>query len=503
MRFIPRDDLEGWRRELLEAAERASRTAHCEYSKFPVGAALKIRTPEGEERVVLGNNYELATYRSICAERHALHRAYADHSVEGPNGLIRPEVTAVAVYCEVATGPQQPCGVCRQALHEVNPEIEVIGASGPDGGSHDTRVTLTNVRSLLPHGFDASSLEVADEEAAGEEAAGEEADSESSKGARIVDPEGLEEYIVHLPKPSELAADAASRAALLEGVQHLIVVGSPRRARRIAELAHQRYGARHDAAGSCYCDLTVPGRDESSREYVIYGVELPNTKLAVASHGIGKAGVEIVLSELPALIALIQGAAPELRGVLRCGTRGTLSRAAPGAIALSTRCHDERLAPIDPSPYWLDRLRAVASERGMTRLGGSDVDSHGDWSKPSSVLAEGPGISTSFFWHGQSRPVYRVHEHRLTNQQREFERRQRAGQLSRWVAAGVKWIEMEDFTVLRVAEMCGIPAASLGAVLAQRQQADGTFQLDYSKRALAESELIPSELALEAILSER
>ncbi len=489
MRIIQRDDLTGWRRDLLEAAKQASITANCNYSHYPVGAAVKIRTPAGEERVVVGNNYELATYRSICAERHAIHRAYADHTVIGPSGPIRPEVTAVAVYCAVAAAPQQPCGDCRQALHEVNPEIEVIAAAGPgrDGNAHDSRVTLTTVRSLLPHGFDVSSL----------------LEDLKPGQQRIVDAEGLEQHVVHLPKPDDLKGDAARRTALLEGVRHLIVVGSPSRARRIAELAHQNYGARRDAAASCYCDLTVPGRDESGREYVVYGVEMPGAKIAVASHGIGKAGVEIVLSELPALIALIQGAAPELRGVLRCGTRGTLSQVPPGAIALSTRCHDELLAPIEPSSDWLERLRNASHARGMTRVADADVDAYGEWSSPGTVLVEGAGISTSFFWHGQSRPIYRASETGRSEHTRSLEQRQRAEQLTRWHAAGVRWIEMEDYTVLRVAEMCGIPAASLGAVLAQRRRADGTFQLDYSKRALAESELIPAELALEAILSDR
>ncbi len=489
MRIIQRDQLTGWRRELLEAAKQASVTANCDYSHYPVGAAIKIETPAGEERVVLGNNYELATYRSICAERHAIHRAYADYTVIGPDGPIRPRVKAVAVYCAIAAAPQQPCGDCRQALHEVNPEIEVIAAAGPgrDGSPHDERVTLTTVRSLLPHGFDVTSLG---------------GDLEPGQ-TRTEDAVGLAQHVVHLPKPDELKSDAARRTALLEGIRHLIVVGSPSRARRIAELAHQRYGASRDAAASCYCDLTAPGRDESGREFVVYGVELPGTKIAVASHGIGKAGVEIVMSELPALIALIQGTAPELRGVLRCGTRATLSQVPPGAIALSTRSHDELLAPIAPSSEWLERIRNASRTRGMTLVADSEVDTHTDWSSPGKVLAEGAGISTSFFWHGQGRPIYRAGEATLPEETRSFERRQRAEQLTRWVDAGVRWIEMEDYTVLRVAEMCGIPAASLGAVLAQRRRADGSFQLDYSKQALADSELVPAELALEAILSDQ
>ncbi len=488
MRIIQREQLTGWRRELLDAAKQAAVTANCDYSHYPVGAALKVRTPGGEELVVPGNNYELATYRSVCAERHALHRAYADHTVITDAGPIRPEVTAVAVYCAVGAGPQQPCGDCRQALHEVNPDIEVISASGPggEGGPHDPRVTLTTVRALLPHGFETASL-------AGELSIGE---------ASVLDPEGVEPYVVHLPKPGELKAAASSRPALLEGVNHLILAGSPRRARRIAQLAHDRYGARRDAGASCYCDLSVPGFDESGREYAVYGIELPGgVKLAAASHGIGKAGVEILLSELPALIALIQGGeAPDIRGVIRCGTRGTLSPTPPGAIALSTSCHDETLAPIEPSGEWLDLIRAAGRERAMTLVRDGDIDGRESWPDAPTVLAEGPGLSTSFFWHGQGRPLYLSRDGHRPEEVRHLERRQRATVLSRWAAAGVRWIEMEDYTVLRIAEMVGIPAVTLGAVLARRRTAAGSFQTDYDKQALA-SELIPAELAIEAILA--
>ena len=486
MRIIQREQLTGWRRELLETAERAAITANCDYSHFPVGAALKIKTPSGEELMVPGNNYEVATYRSVCAERHGLHRAYAEHTVIGDDGPIRPEVMAVAVFCTVGASPQQPCGDCRQVLYEVNPDIEVISASGPgkEPGAHDPRVTLTTVRELLPYGFDDASL-------AGELAAPK---------TRVQDPEGIEPYIVHLPKPGELKSGASSRPGLLEGVRHLILVGSPRRARRIAGLAHERFGARHDAEASCYCDLSVPGRDESGREYAIYGIELPGgVKLAAASHGIGKAGVEVLLSELPALIALIQGGeAPDLLGAIRCGTRGTLSPTPPGAIALSTSCRDESLATIEPSAEWLDRIRAAGRARGMESVADGEIDTRDSWPEASSVLAEGPGLSTSFFWHGQGRPLYRASAR--PDDIGDLERRQRAALLDRWTAAGVRWIEMEDFTVLRIAEMVGIPAVSLGTVLARRRGVDGSYQTDYDKNALA-SELIPAELTIETILA--
>ena len=122
MRIIQRDQLAGWQRELLETAKQAAVTASCAYSHFPVGAALRIKTPAGAEVVVPGNNYELATYRSVCAERHALHRAYAEHTVIGEDGPIRPEVTAVAVYCAVGAAPLHLRRILRDAAkHDGTP----------------------------------------------------------------------------------------------------------------------------------------------------------------------------------------------------------------------------------------------------------------------------------------------------------------------------------------------------------------------------------------------
>jgi cytidine deaminase len=493
MRTVERRDLASWQQDLLAAAERASRTANCPYSNFPVGSAIRVRTRTGELVTVLGNNSETANYRSVCAEKHAVHRALADHSWTEDGRLHRPAILSVAVYCAVGAAPQQPCGDCRETLHEVNPDVEVIAAAGPGrDGVHDPRVTVTTLRALLPHGFEVESLR-------GELA---------GTGAEIHDAEDLEEYVLHLPRPANLATDAAERAALLPGIRYLILVGGPRRARRIAELAYRDFGARRSPDGCCYCDLTVPGRDETGREFAVYVPELPapgggpGTRVAVASHGVGMSGVEIVLSELPALVTLAQdGDKPDLRGVLRCGTRGTLSQVPLGCVALSTASLNEELERILPSAHWLDRLRDSARARGMTVFGDDEIDGRdpGDWPPAEEILVEGAGIATAFFWEGQSRPLFRSGRDPLPAALAAVDRRRRAARLDLWVENGVRWIEMEDYTVLRIAELCGIPAASLGAVLGHRRRPDGGYQGDYSKTALEASELRPAELALAAI----
>jgi len=488
MRKVARRDLEAEERQLLEQAERAARTAYCPYSGFPVGAAVRLVGRGGEPAVVTGTNSETAHYRSVCAEKHAVHRALAEHSWFEDGELRRPRLEAVAVYCVVAGRPQQPCGDCRQTLFEIEPGVRVIAAAGPGkDGHHDPRVTVTTLRSLLPEAFETASLH----------------GGPDSRTPDVHDGDDLEEQVVHLPRPGALSADASARMALLEGVRYLILCGSPGRARRIAQLAHDEFGAARDADGACYCDLTIPGRDESGRELAVYVSELPGgVRVASVSHGIGISGVEIVLSELPALIALAQGGeGPEIRGALRCGTRGTLARVPLGCVALSTACKDESFDTLYPDPGWLERLRRAARERGLTLVAEDEIEDRGEdrWPPASELVVEGAGMSALYFWRNQGRPLYRPGSRLPGADVLAHERRDRAELLESWVREGVRWVEMEDHAVIEIAGHCGIPAATLGAVIAHRRAADGSFQLDYDKAALAAGELLPPTLALEAI----
>jgi homotetrameric cytidine deaminase len=482
MRTMHRRELSALQTSLLEAAEAASTVANCDYSNYPVGAALLLETDAGQF-ISTGNNYENATYRSVCAEKHALLRAFAEHSKVVDGAVVRPRVLAVGVFCGRGAAPQQPCGDCRQALHEINPDMQVIAAAGPGkaDSAYDARATVTTVNELLPFGFKTDSLRG---EIDGADLA-------------IAEEEDVADFVVHLPRPSALGSDAAARAALLEGVTNLIVVGSPRRAQAIAHLAHAEFGA-GPAEDACYCDLTVPGRDETGREYAVYAFQVGGRRVAVASHGVGKAGIEVVLSELPALIHLIQGERAQLEGALRCGTRGTLAQLPLGCVSLSTSTVNEHLDRLDPDPAWIERLRAAGRAIGMRNVADADVDNVGvDHPEPTSILAEGTGLSAPFFWEGQGRPLYRGTAPDASIV--DMEQRARAARLGLWVRSGVRYIEMEDYTVHRIGALTGIPTATLGAVIAHRRRPDGTFQLDYSKDALKASELIPARLALRAI----
>lgn len=111
------------RRQLLELARRAARSAYCPYSGFHVGAAILAE----DGRIVTGANVENASYGlTICAERTALFAAAAA-------GVRR--VRAMAITCRDAdpSAPapyRMPCGACRQAIAEFAAEDLIVSVDG-------------------------------------------------------------------------------------------------------------------------------------------------------------------------------------------------------------------------------------------------------------------------------------------------------------------------------------------------------------------------------------
>ncbi len=128
-------------RELVTAAITARGGAYAPYSRFHVGAALRL----DDGAIVTGANVENAAYpATICAERVAVAYAVA----HGQRSFRRLAV--------VGTGPAvcTPCGTCRQVLNEFGPGLEVLAAG--DAGAV-TRYVLG--RDLLPDGFGPASLD--------------------------------------------------------------------------------------------------------------------------------------------------------------------------------------------------------------------------------------------------------------------------------------------------------------------------------------------------------
>jgi homotetrameric cytidine deaminase len=123
--------------DLFEQARQAAQHSYSPYSRFRVGAALKLTNGE----VVTGTNVENVSYGlTICAERAAVVRAVSRF---GPQ--IQIVAVAVANRNDAAS---PPCGACRQVLAEfIVPDAAVIFPAA-DG------IRTMPFHELLPLAFD-------------------------------------------------------------------------------------------------------------------------------------------------------------------------------------------------------------------------------------------------------------------------------------------------------------------------------------------------------------
>jgi cytidine deaminase len=131
--------------ELVEKAFEISTNAYAPYSKFKVGASLRMQ----DQSVILGSNQENIAYPSgLCAERVALFYAGANF----PDLKIRK-------ICVIAKGDLipienwvSPCGSCRQVMAESQNRqkepIEIILVS-----QNNRVLVFQSVTDLLPFVF--------------------------------------------------------------------------------------------------------------------------------------------------------------------------------------------------------------------------------------------------------------------------------------------------------------------------------------------------------------
>jgi cytidine deaminase len=125
--------------ELTRFARAARKNAVAPYSRFKVGAALRL----ADGSVVTGCNIENATYGlTLCAERVAIFKAVS----EGER--------AFAALAVVADSPRipAPCGACRQIIWEFCGDVW-LRLSDLKGRSREIRMS-----ELLPHPFDRRNL---------------------------------------------------------------------------------------------------------------------------------------------------------------------------------------------------------------------------------------------------------------------------------------------------------------------------------------------------------
>lgn len=106
-------------RELVDVAKSMTRTSYVPYSRFHVGAAIRMENGE----IVCGSNQENAAFPSgTCAERTACYQASALH----PG--VRMEKIAVAAWTRLRQPDNAPFESCFQ-LNPISPCGVPTGAS--------------------------------------------------------------------------------------------------------------------------------------------------------------------------------------------------------------------------------------------------------------------------------------------------------------------------------------------------------------------------------------
>lgn len=106
------EELTAEEQHLLSLAIEATSRSYAPYSRFHVGAA--VRLDNGEE--IIGSNQENAAYPSgLCAERTALFAAGTLYP-DVPVSLLA--IAARGTDGELLSEPCSPCGSCRQVIIE-------------------------------------------------------------------------------------------------------------------------------------------------------------------------------------------------------------------------------------------------------------------------------------------------------------------------------------------------------------------------------------------------
>nr|WP_035350339.1 cytidine deaminase [Edaphobacter aggregans] len=123
--------------DLRQRALAVAGNAYAPYSHFRVGAALLLENGN----LVTGCNVENASYRlTTCAEQAAIAAAVALH---GPALRLR-----AVVIVNLNDAASQPCGACRQTIHEFSTPSTEIFFPAADGS-----LTRSTIPDLLPSAF--------------------------------------------------------------------------------------------------------------------------------------------------------------------------------------------------------------------------------------------------------------------------------------------------------------------------------------------------------------
>jgi cytidine deaminase len=135
---------------LLQAARQALRNAYAPYSRFRVGAALRLSNGQ----IVWGNNQENAAFPSgLCAERVAVFAAAAHF----PDEKIEKIAIAAQKEGETAFLSISPCGACRQSLleYESRQQTKIPMLMESENGQI---IEIQSIADLLPFQFTSKQL---------------------------------------------------------------------------------------------------------------------------------------------------------------------------------------------------------------------------------------------------------------------------------------------------------------------------------------------------------
>lgn len=144
------DQLNPQDQELINLAIKQTKRAYAPYSKFYVGAALRLNNDE----IFVGCNQENASYPlCMCGERVALYNAASSF----PNIPVKTIAIIAHNPANPVRKPVTPCGACRQVLTEFEgrfaQDIRILLK-----GDTDEVMIFQSGKALLPFSFDSSYL---------------------------------------------------------------------------------------------------------------------------------------------------------------------------------------------------------------------------------------------------------------------------------------------------------------------------------------------------------
>ncbi|MCD5322946.1 MULTISPECIES: cytidine deaminase [Pontibacillus] len=126
--------------QLIERAKEVRNKAYVPYSKFPVGAAIRMKSG----KVYEGCNIENAAYPvTCCAERVAIFKAISEGETEFEELVVVADTNR----------PVPPCGSCRQVISEFFTQDTNVHTTNLDG-----EVKTLTVGELLPYSFNQDDL---------------------------------------------------------------------------------------------------------------------------------------------------------------------------------------------------------------------------------------------------------------------------------------------------------------------------------------------------------